>query len=472
MMVFNIIDSRNYSLPDITTDYTEDIVTYTRIPPIRLAWGVILLAFAVFCTICVTSTIGVHYFFFRSSLSLDVTLHVGRGTVVVEASDGVEQAESGERGLGNDTMIRTDQTDPFSQAAISFRDPDSQDDLVAFVTLNRASSAQLNKTSRPRFEWSSSTYYLELLEVSGVIDILIFENLNRDIKAVVQASNGIEVVLSSSGRYVVEVTDSYVKLTNRHGEAVIINQNKLIGLSVPEGQGGILPVGDEMGQLVPASVELASNGDLLTLDPDSSDSDTINLPVGWSCTNWSNDNSLKGQYRVDLAPDGRTSLRLVRSGVVDASGGTRCEQSLGENQNGIIISDYDNLSVQATFYINSQSLSRCGTDASECPLMLYIKFIDIEGVSRDWFHGIYAHEDPGNDDRLRCDSCFDNHLFIREKTWYTYNSGNLFSIFLQNQRPFVITDIAFYASGHEYDVFVDAVTLVAGSTQNIDIDDN
>ena len=151
----------------------------------------------------------------------------------------------------------------------------------------------------------------------------------------------------------------------------------------------------------------------------------------------------------------------MRGDNADTSGVTGCVHTL----NDIDVSSYDYLAMQATLYVSYQSLSRCGTVASECPLMLYIGYIDQNAQPGGvWRQGLYARNDAGTNYLLRCDTCINNHIRIRDNVWYTYTSDNL--IELLDRRPAVITDIVFYASGHQYDVFVDEVRLLAGYTQS------
>lgn len=85
-----------------------------------------------------------------------------------------------------------------------------------------------------------------------------------------------------------------------------------------------------------------------------------------------------------------------------------------------------------------------------------------------WFHGFYAVPllaEQGYP--LRCSSCAQDHEAINEKAWYTYDSGNLISVFPPDQRPDSIVGIWFYASGHQYDVYVSEVSLLAGRISNI-----
>jgi hypothetical protein len=263
--------------------------------------------------------------------------------------------------------------------------------------------------------------------------------------------------LEASGRYNIQVSDTAVHLTNRRGQAVLIAADRSATQSISEGQKGVLDIDTNSITLVPVLIDLVTNSDLQPFAPDSGAG--VGL-VGWSCTNGPPNNLPSGEYRPAVAPDGRHALRLVRGAGADTNGYTKCEQTLGPANSGVDVSNYDHLSLQTTFFVHYQSLSRCGQQGSECPLMVRVYFSD--GVN-DWLweHGLYARDDPGTTYPLRCSGCIDNHIRIYDNVWYTYTSANLLTIYA-DRRPTVITGIEFLSEGHQYDVYVDEVSLLAG----------
>ncbi|MBZ0288332.1 MAG: hypothetical protein K8I30_12015, partial [Anaerolineae bacterium] len=104
-----------------------------RMDPQRLAWGVLLIAFALFCVVCIITGLGVNYFLFQSSMPMDALLSVGRGTV------GITSETEGDRYVRNTTTVlayNSDvSTDPSSQAVISFIDAFAGNRVVALVTV-------------------------------------------------------------------------------------------------------------------------------------------------------------------------------------------------------------------------------------------------------------------------------------------------------------------------------------------------
>ncbi len=55
-----------------------------RVNTQQLAWGVMLLSFAVFCAILIFVIIGANYFVFQSRVPLSAQIHVARGTATLD----------------------------------------------------------------------------------------------------------------------------------------------------------------------------------------------------------------------------------------------------------------------------------------------------------------------------------------------------------------------------------------------------
>jgi hypothetical protein len=134
-------------------------------------------------------------------------------------------------------------------------------------------------------------------------------------------------------------------------------------------------------------------------------------------------------------------------------------QYLADPVNGLDVTQYDSLRLRVTMQVEHQQLSACGEQGSECPVMLHMRYLDLSGNSREWYHGFYADYTP-NVGRTRCDSCLEEHERINKNAWYTYESGNLFIDLPEGQRPGAIIELEFYAEGHQYDVLLSEVSLL------------
>lgn len=449
----------------IITD--EETSLEVRIPPERMAWGVLLLAFTAFCIILATSILFVNYFLFQSSLSLESFLKVGRGTARISASTQPIQAETGQRFLNNETTISTDSQDPWSQSIITFNDHSLLTHPIANITLMNDTTLHLKRANRPRFNWSTTIYEVFIQDFKGEIEIHIHDDLFRPIHMVIISTTGDEVIINRSGRYTVSASDTQLTLITHRGEALILSSDSLIASSIPAGQQALLD--NATGSLIrqPSPENLLVNTELHVSDqepPIQRQHLTSSPPHGWVCTNGPANNLPLGNYLEDYAPDGRLAFRMIRTNA-DTNGYTRCQQSFGED--GIDISDYDSLVLQSVFYVNYQSLKGCGQEGSECPIMfrIHYKLFPSTDDKIDWIHGVYTvpltqfEEQQGW--KRQCSTCLQPHVSIQDHTWYIYESGNLFDVIPDGRRPGVITQVEFFAEGHQYDIFIDELSLLA-----------
>jgi hypothetical protein len=424
--------------------------TARRVDPQRLAWGVLLLAFAIFCAICIVTAVGVNYLLFRWPMPMDALLSAGRGTVVITQPTGdPDYVRDAPKTLSQNTDVSTD---PSSQGMISFIDTSAGNRVIATVTVKNNSSLLLNRSDRPRFEWSNNSYLMEFTNVFGQFDVHIAEDVQRPIRIMLSTRQDTLVDLDAGGNYVIDVTDAGTHVFNRNGSAKLFLEKLRSGLVIPPGGQGVVSAGGEQVELAPGYTEVLLNSNFRELNR----ATTGQLLAGWVCGNDPDDNP-RGSFRSQLA-DGFFTLRLERFDNATSHGRTSCLQSFGQ---GIDPYQYDYLTLRARFMIHYQSLAVCGSDGSECPLMLRMDYIDTTGKPQIWYHGFFAT--PNGNFPLRCVSCLQEHERVNAGTWYTYESGNLLNLFTEDRKPASIINLWFYASGHQYDVQVSEVALLAGA---------
>ncbi len=431
---------------------------YAGADPQRLAWGVLLMAFAIFCILCVVLGLTINYFLFQSSFPLEAQLVVGRGSAgIFEASS--ERLAYDRASITSNARVSTV---PQSQATLFFFNDLLDSNVIAHVTLKGSSSARLRSASRPRFEWSTTNYVIDLYSASGEFDIVVSDSVDRNILVYLQTEAGTKprVNLQGAGHYIVDASDSLVRVFNLRGNAFLI-PDETHGYSIPAGQQGVFYAEDSRVELLPGYTNLLRNSNFEIL------SENIHpgseLLSGWVCSNDPGDNP-PGSYRSQLH-EGRMSLRLERHQDATSHGRTFCSQTFGSNPLDMRAANVDYLALRANFYIHHQSLGVCGFKGSECPLMLRIDYVDARGEPRQWIHGFYSKMDPQMTYPLRCASCAQEHEFINGSSWYLYDSGNLLALFPEEQQIRSIIGIWFYASGHEYDVQISEISLLGQVAQ-------
>lgn len=417
----------------------------------RKAWAVLLISFAILCSICLTTGLGIYYFLFLSSVSLDAVSRVGQGSIGVNG-----QFEDLERRLQNGDELSTGGQ---SQAAIFFYDPQQDRRLVASITVKGSSKLALRRAVRPRFDWNSSQYEIEVQNFTGDLDVFVDRGLGRDFRLTIVTPDGARVDLGGSGQYTVSAQQGQIRLFNQDGKAVLIPSSGSNGRDIPVGNQGVIRMETpDQVTIMPAYTNLLENSTFQdTIQVSSASGELQQVTKVWGCAN-QQDNLPRGAYQTETR-DGRTVLRLVRGENATSHGETRCLTYFG--QEGRDVSAYDFLEIRANFNISYQSLPACGQAGSECPLMLYMDYIDQNGLPQKWYHGFY-YLPPQTGFPLSCNSCRQEHDRINEKSWYTYESGNLFALLGPSQIPKTILTVQFYASGHQYDVAIGEVALLAG----------
>lgn len=442
-----------------------DVIPQTTLGlrPERLAWGVVLTSFAIFCAICIGVTIGSYAFLFQSSVPMSTQLVVGQGTAVITGTDLIPVAEQANRDITNTTAIVS--TDSQSQTTISFREPANVGSgrLVAAVTLKRSTTLSLRRAQLPRFEWSNARYEMALEGFSGELEILVTDAPGSRFFLSIRTLQGVLIYITGSGRYTLIASETGVEVINQEGQVALVSPDFRVTRSIPNGERGVLRVGSTQVDLFPSYTDLLVNSNF-----ESGTNDNIGMPLAWRCSNVQDDLPA-GNWDFDVFDvlDGRRAMRFVRADNASSHGETRCFQGLpGSGEFGHDVSGYDYLALHVTMFIDYQSLANCGTDGSECPLMVRMDYLDVDGNDRVFLQGFYS----GAIDTsypTRCTTCgwqYLEHFRINEKAWYTYDSGNLLVLLPDDRIPGAILSVQFYTSGHQYDVYISEVSLRASTT--------
>jgi hypothetical protein len=425
----------------------------------RLAWIILSTAFVLFMTICLSTSFGVYYFLYQSSVQMLAEVKVARGTVGLVSADLSEQFEFDVEAIARDDTVLTDAQ---SQSVVSFRDVDHDNAVVAAITLKNDSKLRVLRMTQPRFEWSKRGYQVVLGGIHGEFDVFVPQSLPRDVEMTFVLSNNALASINTGGRYTITLTDTSARLETREGQAVLIPASQEDSRQVTAGQTGVYDLGFGTITVSPGYKDLVTNSHFAEPVAQGNGENNTLMPVVevWNCNDRTPDN-IPGYFSWETF-EGRTALHLFRGDGARTHGETACVQPFGPSaQVGRPVSDYDHLSLRTTFHIKSHSLDRCGIKGSECPLMLLVDYVDTNGESNQWFQGFYAKSGADVDYPFQCVSCFQEHKRINTGAWYTYETGNLFTVLPEDRKPASILNVRFYASGHEYDVYVSELLLLA-----------
>jgi hypothetical protein len=335
-------------------------------------------------------------------------------------------------------------TDSNSQASVTFVDPRSQD-IIASLTLFPDSRVSIEEALSPRFGPNKSPYHILIHSAKGHVELLLLQ-IERKAEIEVTSPQALAQI-EQEGLYIFKVAEQSTTITTRMGRATITHQGS----------------GHHVLLNGPAQVVASREEDeLLEMEPEISVLENPHFQesyeLGWNFYN-------------DREPPGTASNAIIAGRpvvVIDRSQGNWPDISLGHGETGLVqflnldVSQYTYLELRATFYVDEQSLSTCGVAGSECPMMVRMVYRDEGGTDeRVFIQGFYVAHQPELEFPLQCPTCRSPHQRINGHSWFTFESGNLMTLFPEEQRPVELLQISFYASGHAYKVYVSEVDLLA-----------
>ena len=436
--------------------------------PERTAWIVLLGAFALFCTMTLTSAFGVVHYLFRSTVPIPAILHVSKGTVGITGADLIETVERNREELTN--TVASVSTDSLSQATIQFRgytgNEDDATELLAAVTLQGNTFVTFNRASRPRFDWSREPQRVQFSRLTGQLDVIVTgadahpfvmdiytDDLNTD--------KGVHIQSVTNGRYRLSVSEDEIRLLNLAGAvSAFFDDDPNLRNPVEPGEELVVRIGNRSIRTLDDTTNLLMTSDFSLQSSSIGQLYSPGEPLNWNCSGLP-EQKPPGSFSV-LEFDGRVAVNLQRFDNATTHGEISCIQEFeGE---GLDVRHFESLSVLATFSLNFQSFSLCGKEGSECPLMVHITYtIDDSPPNNrgNWFRGFYYEGQASGTHKKICASCLQEHVDTNPSVWYTFDSGNLLNLIAEDRRPAFINAIRFYASGHQFDTVISEMMLLA-----------
>lgn len=433
--------------------------------PERVAWTVLLVAFVCFCVLTIGIVFGVYQFLFQSAVALPVSLEVSKGTVGITGADLIEAVERDQRNL-TDTATSIS-TDALSQATIQIHnltDGDAQPSLLAAVTLRGNTVLTFDYANTPRFDWSQLPQRIQFTSLRGALDILVagvgVRSLQMDIYSNEPSGGGVHVQLLSKGRYRLSASEDEVRLLSLSGQGTArFLDDPGSPRSARAGQELVMRLGSRSVIQQERIQNVLDNPTFSLIEPAVEGADSTGAPPSWECAA-PPDQTPQGTYSL-VEFEGRQGMRLRRVNNARTNGEVRCTQVF---PGGLDVSGFDTMRILTTFSPENQSLSVCGSLASECILMLRIDYRDAYENHGSWLRGFYYAEDVTGAARKTCASCIQDHIHTRQAVWYTFDSDNLLNLIAEEIRPFRIDSVTFYASGHQFDIVVGEVILLVGNS--------
>lgn len=414
----------------------------------RTAWTILLLAFLACLVLAIGTPLTTRWFVLNSTRPL---------VVVVQPRSGiVSQRQSGSATsvlVNEGTEIRHDNTLTLSEngrALLLFYHPDVKDTEemgtpIATVQLYGKTEITIEAAQTPRFASSPLPHRVKLRIQRGANTHISVESNERPTVLYIQTPHG--SIEMDQGTYTVAVEQDQTEFSVGNGRAYLTD-----------------PTSEDRPVLTaPQRVELTANGigeifigerDILRTRNGDFEED---FEGSWEVYTRTGDPAESGGLvRQTTVQDGHRIVLLTRVGQQFAE--TGITQEINQDIHGA-----KSLQVRARVRVDVQTLGTCGSQGSECPIMLRIKYTDQSGAVREWLQGFYAIE---GDDAPFCPSCEWQAEQIKVAgpgIWYNYESPDLLpSLKALDIEPATIHRVDIYASGHTYGAAIDEIAILVG----------
>lgn len=403
-----------------------------RANPERLAWAVILSAFALFCLLAVSIPLTVRYAMRYATVSQEARLEPTLGTLLVYSSPSSEPVAV--TGVKQDLVegMRIVAGDDSTQGTLVFLSATDTEPALGSVQIYAGASLVVQRVRRPMFSGSPEPYQVRLRLDQGQARIFSNSGDGRPLHVDLQTPHGL--IALSSGSYQVSVDGDQTDVTVRTGQATLshLNTSQVV---LDAGLRAWMTPEDLTQEPVSAELNLLRNGSFSEPMLDTWQSYVIA------------DNVIPGSVRI-VEREGRWVAHFIRQGEENVPTEVGITQMVDRDVNV-----YDTLILQLDVKLMHQSLSGAGYLSSEFPLRVEVNYTDIYGKPLSWGHGFY-YRDPENENWRII-----NGEKIPPYIWYTYQSPNLLDL-LRDTRPARINSVRIYASGWNYQSIVSEVYLL------------
>ncbi len=410
--------------------------------PERIAWVVVLGSFLVCVLLSITLPLGLrHYVLYamesRSSMLQAVNITQNAcGTVRFTPPNAAQPTAVGcqEMAFPENSWIETDQS---SRAFIEFFDGST-------ATVYSSSRLLVQQMRQPRFQWSEDTNTIEINQTSGLVlyapapAAASGGATGQPVRFTVHTPN-FEVTLNE-GSYSLEVTGQGSQIVVTFGSAIVRALDGSRAVTVGQGQRLRLAEGQALSDPIPAAQDLVEDGAFEAPIKCPPDDQTV-----WRCyfDQGGDGGSINGSLNTVTVGD-RHALQILRTGAGTNSAITGMRQILNRD-----VSYFHSLVLSADVRLHYQTLSGGGYLSSEYPLIILLRYRDVDGNELVSVRGFYYQNDNNNPTL--------NGQQIPVDKWIPYQSGNLLAA--PGAKPFYLIDLEIYASGWDYESYISGIRL-------------
>jgi hypothetical protein len=316
--------------------------------------------------------------------------------------------------------------------------------MIARIQVYGGTQVQLDDARSPRFESSSRKNVLALDLRAGRLLLSVPDDPIRPVALPVRTPQG-QVLIEEQGQYSVNTTNSESQVTVLQGSLALESGDK--ELKLEDAQRAIMSAPGTLDGPLTAERNLIANGEF-------SQGLEMWLPL-------SPNTEIAEQPSVEVAVDSNDPEPVVifkRLGIGHADAGLR--QVVGQD-----VTDFESLKLLLSIHVVEQSLGVCGQQGSECPVIVRIEYVDVNGTDQIWQQGFYASGEVGPDTPDVCVACpppLNEHQRVPFDQLAFYESENLLEKLGQlGILPAQIKSITVIASGHSFESQIYDLALIA-----------
>jgi len=406
----------------------------------QIAWITILISFTICLTLMAMIPLSARYYVLSAQEAQSVTLEVQRGPLRVTIAGRGEPVAIAEQreDIPEETIVATDST----AGRLVIHTPVEDGPVITTVQLYDHTQVRLISARSPRYETSRLPHEVQLDVEAGRVRLNIVEGDGRETVVNVSTPHG-EASLTT-GSYEIRV-NATTAVTVFHGQAVVSKD----ALSAEATSDEMMIINrQQISTPMTAAHNLIANGD-------------FSEPLEDTWTPYNRDIQIEGESGGqvnEIETEGMHAAMIVRQGLGHAETGIT-------QQLDVDVSDLRFLQLHMLLRVKQHDVPVCGTEGSECPVMVRIDYQDANGADQHWIQGFYWLQDlniPGNPSVCRTCPTRNPHIQVVEDTWYPYLSSNLIPLLSSQdgEAPTKITSISIYASGHSYESYFASVELI------------
>ena len=386
--------------------------------PETMAWIVLWASFLLCCVLSVAVPSAVRWYLTSATDSQEATLEIIGGTVLVR-----EPASQNWIGATNKMRLREGvsiRTDDVSRALLTFFDGSP-------IVLYPRTEITIVRSQVSRFE--AKAIFLTFSVQRGNLRVGVAPQLRATQNFAVQTPDA--VASFQAGSYSVEVTDAGSQVAVREGAGTVTAAGGQVNLR--GGQRTVVNPGQPPSSPQRAARELVANGDFRQ-----------------ALAGWREIRSLEVSDDVEaktsiVEEGGQQVVRFERRGSRNSHAEAGIVQIINKD-----VSDFLTLKLSLDVKLGFQSLSGGGFRGSEYPVMVQVRYKDVEGNEQLLVHGFFYQN-------------VDNYLTtngeqVLQSSWYPYEKPLLGTGGI-TPRPFQILSVQVSASGWDLDSMVRGIKL-------------